>query len=74
LLGYWLFRRRIKTWHPDHWLVDPAAYLEGVDEGDFGTSAALKCWLDLFDQGCLETGYNQDHIRAKFITALSKYQ
>ncbi len=52
----WLFRKRYQPWEPDQWLYEPDAYLEGIDEGDFGKAAALSNWLAHFERGNLETG------------------
>jgi hypothetical protein len=72
----WLFRRRYKKWHPDHWLYDPKSYLDGVDEEDnnFGITSALERWLYYFDKGYLETGYHRENARAEFAAKLDKYQ
>lgn len=63
-----------KNFQPESWISDPIAFLEGVDEGIFGKTAALNSWLDYFDQGYLETGNAQEHAHEKFIAELSKYQ
>lgn len=66
----WLFRRSIKDWHPDNWIYDPVAFLEGIDEGSFGKTSAIKEWLYYFDKGYMETGYTQENAREKFVAEL----
>jgi hypothetical protein len=70
----WLYRKRFKNWHPDEWLYDPEAYLDGVDEGTFGKVAALSRWLENFDRGYLQTGHPRKDAKAEFIVALEKYK
>ena len=70
----WLFRKRYQPWEPDQWLYDPDAYLEGIDEGDFGKAAALSNWLGHYERGNLETGYPKHRAKAEFMAALEKYR
>jgi hypothetical protein len=70
----WLFRKRFERWDPESWTEDPIAFLDGVDEGDFGKASALKRWLNYFDKGLMETGFNQENARSEFSACLAKYQ
>ena len=70
----WLFRKRYQPWEADQWLYDPDAYLEGIDEGDFGKAAALSNWLGHYERGNLETGFPKHRAKAEFIAALEKYK
>ena len=69
-----LFRKRYQPWQPDQWLYDPDAYLEGIDEGDFGKAAALSNWLAHYERGYMHTGYPRKSARAEFMAALEKYR
>jgi hypothetical protein len=69
-----LFKRRLQYWHPDSWIYDPAAFLEGVGEGDFGKANALARWLYYFDQGYMETEYPRENARTEFAELLEKYE
>ena len=70
----WLFQPRYKEWHPDCWIYDPAEFLKGVDEGDFGKANALERWLYYFDKGYMETEYHRENSRAEFAAKLEKYK
>jgi len=70
----WLFRKRFEIWNPETWTEDPVAFLDGVDEGDFGKSSALERWLYYFDKGLMDTGYNNDSVHSKFVGTLAKYK
>jgi hypothetical protein len=70
----WLFRKRHQPWEPDQWLYDPDAYLDGVDEGDFGKAAALSNWLAHYERGYMQTGHPRKSARAEFMAALEKYR
>lgn len=72
----WLFRRSIKHWHPDNWIYDPVAFLDGIDaeKDNFGKTSAIREWLKYFDKGYMETGYHRENIREKFALELEKYQ
>lgn len=69
----WFFRKRYHPWEPDQWLYDPDAYLEGIDEGDFGKAAALSNWLGHFELGYMQTGHLRKSAKADFMAALEKY-
>lgn len=66
----WLFRKCYEVWDPESWTDDPKAFLEGVDEGDFGKAAALERWLYYFDDGGMDTGYNSENVRSEFVNLL----
>jgi len=66
----WLFRKRFERWSPESWTEDPIAFLDGVEEGDFGKASALERWLYYFDKGLMGTGYNDDNIYSKFVGLL----
>jgi len=68
----WLFRKRFEVWNPESWTEDPIAFLDGVDEGDFGKASALKRWLYYFDKGVMDTGYNTESIQSEFETLLAE--
>ncbi len=61
-----LFQKHYQQWHPDQWIFDPESFLEGVDEGVFGKTSALKRWLYYYDQGYMETGYHRENPRKEF--------
>jgi len=67
---------RDQPWHPDNWIYDPIAFLEGVDEeeNNFGITSALERWLYYFDKGYMETGYHRESAHADFTAALEKYK
>lgn len=68
-----LLRKRYQPWEPDQWLYNPDAYLEGVDEGDFGKAAALSNWLGHFERGFMQTRHPRQSAKAEFMAALEKY-
>jgi len=68
----WLFRKRFEIWNPETWTEDPVAFLNGVDEGDFGKSSALERWLSYFDKGVMDTGYNTESTQSEFKILLAK--
>lgn len=70
----WLFRKQFKRWYPDQWLYDPEAYLDGVDEGNFGKVAALARWLEHFERGYMQTGHPRQNAKAEFMAALENYK
>jgi len=70
----WLFRKRFEIWNPESWTEDPIAFLDGVDEGDFGKASALERWLSYFDKGLMDTGYHNANIRSEFVSLLAKYK
>lgn len=63
-----------KSWYAEDIVNEPEKYLKGVDpESDkFGIKAALSMWLDLEEQGFMNTGINKN-FRDKFVTELKKY-
>ncbi len=63
-----------KRWYAEDMVHEPKVYLKDVDpESDkFGFKAALGMWLDLEEQGFMNTGINKN-FRDKFITELKKY-
>lgn len=69
-----LFRRRFQISHPDCWIYDPTAFVDGVAEGNFGKASALERWLYYFDKGYMETGYHRNNAREEFATLLKKYK
>jgi len=69
-----LFKRRFQDWHPDCWIYDPTAFVEGVEDDDFGKANALARWLYYFDQGYMETGYQLENARTEFAALLEKYE
>lgn len=70
----WLFRKRFERWEPESWTEDPVAFLDGVDEGDFGKASALERWLYYFDKGVMDTGYHTESVKPEFETLLAKYK
>ncbi|MFK5950093.1 MAG: hypothetical protein QM500_15120 [Methylococcales bacterium] len=70
----WLFRKRFEIWNPESWTEDPIAFLDGIDEGDFGKASALERWLYYFDKGLMDTGSYQDNASFEFIDELKKYK
>lgn len=69
-----LFQRRFENWHPDSWIYDPAAFVEGVEDDDCGKGKALARWLYYFDQGYMETRYQREDARTEFAALLEKYE
>ena len=67
-----IFSKKYPTFYPDSWVYEPTAFLDGVDEGDFGKINALKSWLSIADKGYMETGYNDEEAYAKFSRILKK--
>ncbi len=64
-----------KTWYPEDMALQPAAFLKGVDpeEDNFGIRSGLELWLDLEQQGLMDTGFKAEGVRQAFSTELSKY-
>jgi hypothetical protein len=66
------FQKHYQQWHPDQWIFDPESFLDGVDEGAFGKKSALKRWLNYYDQGYMETGYQRRNVRDEFALKLEQ--
>lgn len=49
---------------PEGMTLDPAQYLAGVDEGEFGEQAALGHWLMLAEQGWMDSGFDEPPVEA----------
>ncbi|PHS73363.1 MAG: hypothetical protein COB22_01330 [Cycloclasticus sp.] len=62
----------LNQWHPDHWLFNPGAFMEGVSEGEFGKKNALAMWLDYDKKGLMEAGYACGSAREKFRVAFEE--
>lgn len=45
-------------WHTEDLALNPEVYLNGVDEGSFGKSAALDLWLHEEEKGHMDAGFN----------------
>lgn len=69
-----LLRKQYKHWYPDDWLFNPQDYLDGVDEGLFGKTSALECWLYHFDKGNLQILIPRASDRQAFSAMLEEYQ
>lgn len=71
--GVWALRHR--KWYPEDMALEPEAFLKGIDpeRDNFGISAALRLWLDLEQQGLMNTGLNDNQARQKFQNELAKY-
>lgn len=71
--GIWEFRG--KKWYPEDMALRPEVYLKGVDpeRNDFGIRSSLNLWLDLEQQGYMDTGITGD-ARQLFERELAKYQ
>jgi hypothetical protein len=57
-------------WYPEDMALKPEAFLEGLDEGDFGRRAGLSLWLELEAKGWMETGLPYTDVRQTFERAL----
>ena len=74
--GIWFIGHR--KWYPEDMALRPDAYLEGVDSerNNFGIATGLRHWLDLEEQGLMDTGLGADFsVKAKrmFEQELAKY-
>jgi len=56
--GIWFIGDR--KWYPEDMALKPEAFLDGIDpeRDDFGIISGLKLWLDLEEQGLMDTGMN----------------
>ncbi|MRR49822.1 MAG: hypothetical protein EG825_02730 [Rhodocyclaceae bacterium] len=69
---------RTKLWYPEDMALKPDVFLAGVDpeRDQFGIKSALKLWLDLEQQGYMDTGLamtSEEAIRATFEAKLAGY-
>ncbi|MHB8562630.1 MAG: hypothetical protein ACYDDA_01545 [Acidiferrobacteraceae bacterium] len=49
-----------KTWDPEDMTLRPDKFLEGIEDrkrGNFGIESGLTLWLDLADQGFMDSGF-----------------
>lgn len=53
---------------------EPSAYMEYIDEGQFGLVSALDLWLELDKQGLMETCFPHGGIRERFLEAKQKLE
>lgn len=62
-------------WYPEDMALKPEAFLEGVDpeRDNFGIKSGLKRWLELEEQGLMETGAPITNVRQLFQQELEKY-
>jgi len=70
----WLFRKHYERWDPESWTNNPKAFLERVDEGDFGKTSAIERWLYYFDKGLMDTGYPSEGAYSEFERLLARYK
>jgi len=68
-----------EKWDPEDMLLEPAAFLNGVDpeRDNFGIFSAIDLWLRLDEQGFMDPGlgmYDRGAIREKFATAVARYR
>ncbi len=61
-------------WHPEDMAVKPEAFLDGIDEGDFGKIQGLSLWLVEYDKGLMETGLGYINVRESFEKKLEEIQ
>lgn len=64
--GIWFMGHR--KWHPEDMALKPDAFLDGVDpeRNNFGIRSGLELWLDLAQQGLMDTGMGADFsVKAK---------
>jgi hypothetical protein len=71
--GVWSFG--VKRWDPEDMALRPDVFLNGVDpeRNNFGVKAGLRLWLELEQQGLMNTGFNED-VRPLFQQELAKYE
>jgi len=64
-----------RRWYAEDLLLQPDVYLRGVDPetDDFGVASALSLWLQLDDEGWMDTGLRKN-VRSAFESALKAYQ
>jgi hypothetical protein len=72
--GVWQFPSR-KKWYPEDMALKPETFLEGVDpeRDNFGIKSGLRLWLDLEEQGLMETGGPVVNVRELFQQELAKF-
>ncbi len=70
----WFFRKYYLDWNPDYWIFDVDAFLDGIDESDFGKLRALKRWLYYSENELLETGDFREPAHAEFNDFFEKYK
>ena len=70
--GIWALGRM--TWHPEDMTLQPEAFLEGIDpeKDNFGIKSGLKLWLDLDEEGLMDSGIGESS-RQLFKQELAKY-
>lgn len=59
-------------WYPEDMAVKPQAFLEGLDEGQFGIREGLLLWLQLEAAGLMKTDLPYGNVRQAFEQALAK--
>jgi hypothetical protein len=59
-------------WHPEDMAVKPDAYVDGIDEGNFGIKEGLAAWLQLEAEGFMETDLPYTGVRQAFEQALKE--
>lgn len=57
-------------WEPENLALNPNDYLAGIDEGRFGKISALRKWLELGENGWMNTGIASPSSRESFEIAL----
>lgn len=70
--------RGVRLWDPEDMALKPEVFLAGVDpeQDQFGFKAALQLWLNLEQEGYLDTGlsmYSKEAIRSMFEKKLGEY-
>ncbi|MFS0756516.1 hypothetical protein ABC383_17715 [Noviherbaspirillum sp. 1P10PC] len=68
-----------RQWDPEDMALLPDKFLLGIDpeRGNFGTRSGLKLWLQLHEDGFMDTGlsmYKQEEVRKLFQIELAKIQ
>lgn len=65
----------LKRWHPDDMALRPDVFLKGIDpeENNFGIKSGLRLWLELEEEGYMETGLDKT-CRPLFQKELAKYE
>lgn len=59
-----------KFWYPEDMTFSPEEYLKEVDEGLHGKIMGLKAWIDLYDDGFMDSGLNYPTAKHKFLAEL----
>ncbi len=67
-----------KKWYPEDMALKPEAYIRGIDpeKNKFGITAGLQLWLDLEQQGYMDTGIQMNEgvsVRKLFQQELARY-